>query len=145
MNDKLYPLTLYYDASCPLCRREMNFLVGRDRHCRLRLVDVSTAGFDNDTGVPVAVLMARMHARRGDGALASGVEVFRLAYEAVGLGWIVWPLRTPWLAQVFDRLYTVVARHRNRVPHWLSAALFGHGGLLPGCRDGVCRPAGDRP
>ena len=140
MNDTTYPLMLYFDGSCPLCRREMDFLVARDRCCRLRLIDVGAAGFHNDTGIPVATLMTRMHARRGDGALVSGVEVFRLAYEAVGLAWLVWPLRTPGLAQVFDRLYGMVARHRNRVPHWLSAALFGHG-----CRRGLCRTDGDRP
>jgi len=145
MNDTIYPLTLYFDASCPLCRREMNFLVARDRRCRLRLLDVSAAGFHNDTGIPVATLMARMHARRGDGALVSGVEVFRLAYEAVGLAWVVRPLRTPGLAHLFEQLYRLVARHRNRAPHWLSSALFGHGTLLPACRDGVCRVDGEQP
>jgi predicted DCC family thiol-disulfide oxidoreductase YuxK len=144
MDNRLYPLTLYYDASCPLCRREMNFLVTRDRHCRLRLIDVSSADFVNDTRLPVAKLMARMHARRGDGALVDGVEVFRLAYEAVDLGWIVLPLRSPLLAPLLDWLYTRVARNRNRIPHWLSSLLFGHAARRRGCHDGRCQLRGGR-
>jgi len=144
MDNGLYPLTLYYDASCPLCRREMNFLVARDRHCRLRLIDVSATDFINDTRLPVARLMARMHARRGDGTLVAGVEVFRLAYEAVDLGWIVLPLRSPLLAPLLDRLYMLVARNRNRMPHWCSALLFGHAARRQGCHDGRCDLQGDR-
>jgi predicted DCC family thiol-disulfide oxidoreductase YuxK len=138
MDNGLYPLTLYYDASCPLCRREMNFLRARDRHCRLRLIDVSAADFANDTRRPVTKLMARMHARRGDGTLVAGVEVFRLAYEAVDLGWIVLPLRSPLLAPLLDRLYTLVARNRNRFPDWCSALLFGHASRRGECRNGRC-------
>jgi predicted DCC family thiol-disulfide oxidoreductase YuxK len=138
------PLTLYFDASCPLCRREMDFLVARDRHWRLRLIDVSAPDFGNDTGVPVAQLMERMRARLGDGTLVDGVEVFRLAYEAVGLGWIVRPLRSPVLAPLFDRLYMLVARHRNLVPRWFSAVLFGHAARRQGCNGGQCRVQGDR-
>jgi predicted DCC family thiol-disulfide oxidoreductase YuxK len=145
MNDTTYPLTLYFDGSCPLCQREMNFLVARDRRCRLRLIDVSRGDFANDTGVATARLMARMHARRGDGTLVDGIEVFRLAYQAVGLGWLVRPLAWPLLAPALDRLYTLVARHRNRVPQWCSALLFGHAGRRGGCRNGRCMLPGGRP
>jgi len=145
MEDRSYPLTLYFDGSCPLCQREMNFLVARDRHCRLCLVDVSCDGFANDTGLPVARLMARMHGRRGDGRLVDGIEVFRLAYEAVGLGWLVRPLAWPILAPMLDRAYMLVARHRNRVPHWCSALMFGHASRCGACRAARCALPGGRP
>lgn len=145
MDARIYPLTLYFDGSCPLCQREMNFLVARDHRCRLRLIDVSRCDFANDTGLPKARLMARMHARRGDGALVDGIEVFRLAYEAVGLGWLVRPLAWPIMAPALDRLYMLVARHRNRVPQWCSALLFGHASRRGDCRAGRCTLPGGRP
>lgn len=144
MNDRTYPLTLYFDGSCPLCMREMIFLRARDKRWRLRLVDVSAPDFDNDTGVPVATLMGRMHARCADGTLVDGVAVFRLAYEAVGLGWIVGPLRWPVLVPVLDRLYMLVARNRNRFPDWCAALMFGRASQRGDCRNGRCTLSGDR-
>ena len=34
-----FPLTVFYDASCPLCASEMHALAARDREARLVLVD----------------------------------------------------------------------------------------------------------
>jgi len=143
MNARIYPLTIYVDGSCPLCRREMTFLSARDRRRRLRLEDISAPEFANDTGVPLENLMARIHARRGDGTLVDGIEAFRLAYEAVGLGWIVRPLRWPLLAPFLDRLYMLVARNRNRFPDWCSALMFGHASRRGECRKGRCTIGGD--
>jgi hypothetical protein len=41
--------------------------------------------------------LALIHARRADGQVLKGVEVFRLAYEAVGLGWVSAAMRLPLL------------------------------------------------
>ena len=43
MNASRYPLTIYYDASCPLCAAEMHALRDEDHACRLRLVDCSAS------------------------------------------------------------------------------------------------------
>src|SRR5690606_26370025 len=40
------PLTLYVDADCPLCAREIHLLQRRADPQRLRLVDISAADFD---------------------------------------------------------------------------------------------------
>ena len=36
-----YPLTVYFDATCPLCTAEMGAMQARDSAKRLRLVDCS--------------------------------------------------------------------------------------------------------
>ncbi|KTT06843.1 DCC1-like thiol-disulfide oxidoreductase family protein, partial [Pseudacidovorax intermedius] len=46
MNPDVYPLTLYYDASCPMCDAEMTHLRLRDEAGRLAFVDASAPGFD---------------------------------------------------------------------------------------------------
>lgn len=113
----IYPLTLLYDGNCPICKLEMDNLQARDAHGRLLLVDIAAAGFDiapyaRAHGVSHADLMALIHAVRADARLVVGVEVFRLAYGAVGLGALTRPTGWPLLAPVFDRAYAIFARHR---------------------------------
>ena len=108
-----YPLTLFYDASCPVCALEMDHLRERDHRGRLVFVDIAAPGFDAAAhGTTLAAMNAEIHAQRPDGSMLRGVEVLRLAYDAVGLGWVVqasgWPLLQP-LADVGYRLF---ARHR---------------------------------
>ncbi len=138
MRDGNYPLSLFYDASCPLCRREIEFLLARDELRRLVAVDVSSPGFANDTGVPMKTLLTMMHGRRPDGTILQGAEVFRLAYGAAGLAWVAGALSWPALAPFWNVFFAFVGHHRNRFPDWLSAAIFGRDGRRGACRDGRC-------
>lgn len=125
MNPMIYPLTIYYDASCPLCNAEMNNLMLRNHAQQLQFVDASAAGFASPLpGIAQADLMNLIHARRADGNVVKGVEVFRLAYGAVGLGWVTAPTAWPLLKQLADHAYPWVVRHRYRFPRWLVHALF---------------------
>jgi predicted DCC family thiol-disulfide oxidoreductase YuxK len=118
MNTANFPLTLLYDASCPVCRLEMHALRERDlaKHPDaplLRLVDMSAPGFDAARyGATLAQMNALIHAMRPDGSLVVGVEVFRLAYGAVGLGKWFAPTGWRWLKPLFDWAYALFARNR---------------------------------
>jgi predicted DCC family thiol-disulfide oxidoreductase YuxK len=99
-----YPLTVFYDASCPMCAGEMQALKARDRDERLALVDCSAPDFDEDEllgdGLSRRDLMGLIHARDAHGRWFVGVEVFEL----------VWGTRLPrWLRVV----YPWVARNRQ--------------------------------
>ncbi len=134
MNAERYPLTVYYDRSCPLCRDEMHFLAARGGPDRIHLVDASAPDFVNDTGVASDVLMTRIYGRRADGTLISGMSLLREVYAAANLGWVLQATGLPVLRPLFDRLYVFVANNRYRLPAWASHRLFKHGS----CHNGVC-------
>jgi predicted DCC family thiol-disulfide oxidoreductase YuxK len=85
----------------------------------------SDEAFDpGSVGVPMEVLMDRIHGRLPDGTLVEGVEVFRRLYTAVGFGVLVAPTRLPGIRQLLDLAYRWFARNRLR--------------LTGRCADGVC-------
>ncbi|WCM94628.1 DUF393 domain-containing protein [Acidovorax sp. NCPPB 2350] len=120
-----YPLTLYYDSRCPLCMTEMGNLMRRDRAGLLRFADIWAPDFAGPPpGTTQQDLLTLIHAQDADGRVLRGVEVFRRAYEAVGMGWVTAATRWPVLGPLADRLYPVLARNRYRLPRWLVSGLF---------------------
>ena len=108
-----YPLTLYYDGLCPVCNLEMDNLKARNEQGLLRFVDISVPFFDpTPLGVSLQSLNELIHAKRPAGSLVVGVEVFRLAYSAVGLGRWFAPTALPVLKPLADAAYAVFARNR---------------------------------
>jgi predicted DCC family thiol-disulfide oxidoreductase YuxK len=122
---RAWEIKLLYDGDCPLCRREVEFLRRRNRAGRLSLEDIAAPGFDPARyGLDAASVMARIHGVLPDGRVVEGMEVFRRAYAAVGLGWLLAPSRWPLVSRLFDRAYAIFARNRLR---WTGR-----------CADGAC-------
>jgi predicted DCC family thiol-disulfide oxidoreductase YuxK len=104
---------LLYDGECPFCVREVRFLQKRDRHRRLTFEDITEPGFDPSRyGTTREELMGVIHGVFPDGRVVKKVAVFREAYRAVGLGWLIAPTEWPLLRGIFDRLYMIFARNR---------------------------------
>jgi predicted DCC family thiol-disulfide oxidoreductase YuxK len=115
-----FPLTVFYDASCPVCVLEIEMLRRRDTEQRLQLIDLSAPTFDAAIyGFEHADLDAVLHAVRPDGSVVRGMAALRLAYRGAGLGWLLQATRWPIVASIADAAYRVFARHR----HALSRAL----------------------
>jgi len=109
-------LKLLYDGECPLCVREVRLLERLNKRGHLALENIADPAFDPARyGRTLEELMGHIHGQLPDGRLVTGVEVFRRAYEAVGLGWLAAPLRWPLLAPLFDRAYAWFARNRLRL------------------------------
>lgn len=146
-----FPLTIFYDASCGLCRQEMHTIKRYDRHERLRLVDCSAADFDDaparQEGVSQADMMRLIRARDADGRWLVGIDVFVLAYRATDNLLVSGLWAHAWLRPLWDRLYPWVARYRmplsrmgftglfNRLVNWSAARAHRRSAA---CRDGQC-------
>jgi len=105
---------ILFDGDCPLCSREVAFLARRDgARGRLALEDISASDFDPARyGKTQSELMARIHGVLPDGQVIEGMEVFRRAYAAVGLGWLLAPTKWPGLRALADWAYRFFARNR---------------------------------
>ncbi len=107
-------LTIYYDASCPLCSAEMHALAARDAGRRLALVDCSAPGFAGGTDAPPrSELMRRIHARDAHGRWLRGIAVFAEAYRAAGFTRTARVLEAPLLRPLLDLCYGPLADHRR--------------------------------
>ena len=73
-------LKVFYDGSCPLCRREISLMRGLDKDGRIEFADVSAG--EVGVGVDRAQLLARFHVRE-DGELKSGAEAFAAMWRAI--------------------------------------------------------------
>jgi predicted DCC family thiol-disulfide oxidoreductase YuxK len=121
----VYPLTLLYDANCPVCALEMDHLREHTEAGRLVFVDIGAEGFDpTPYGASFEAMDAEVHAVLPDGSVIKGVEVLRLAYDAAGLGWVMRPTGWAPLRPLFDLGYRVFARHRRHISR-ATAPLIG--------------------
>ena len=104
-------------------------LARRDRgRGRIELEDISKPEFDPGVyGLDQPSVMDRMHGVLPDGSVVEGMEAFRRAYAAVGLGWLLAPTGWPGLRWLFDAAYRLFARNRMRLT-----------GRANACEDGSC-------
>ena len=112
-----YPLNIYYEAACPLCNAEITNLMRRNTAGLLQFTDISAPGFVARLGnVTTNDLLELIHAQRADGVVIKGLEVFRLAYSAVGSNWFAIMTRWPFVSAIAAQSYQLLARVRHRLP-----------------------------
>ena len=118
------PLTVFYDASCPVCSLEMDHLRARDATGRLCLIDMSAPEFDAARhGFSAVDLDAQIHAVGAHGTVSRGMAALRQAYAAAGLGWLLRPTGLAPLAPGFDWAYRLFAHHRRAISRGLAPAI----------------------
>jgi len=136
MDASIYPLEFLYDGHCRICLFDVARLRRADSQGRLSFIDVTAPGFDAAAyGRSTDELLARIHARRADGVVVEGPEVFRLALAAVGYGWLVAPTRWPGFAWITEQAYRWFARNRVELSRRFGG-IFAR--WTPDCPDGVC-------
>ncbi|WP_299730200.1 DUF393 domain-containing protein [uncultured Endozoicomonas sp.] len=118
------PVTLFYDGSCPICMREINHLSGMNRKQLLKLVDIKGEGFqENYPEFDPEELDRFIHAKLADGRVVKGIDATLAAWEAVGMGVFIAPLRWPGVACVADLGYRAFARNRHGISRMLGPLL----------------------
>ena len=119
--DALYPLTIYYDHSCPLCRYEMLRLKQHDSANLMLLIDCSAAGFTPPAGAPSkAAMMQLLHAQTASGEWLVGVPVFQHVYRAAGFAQFANWMTKPFVQRILIRIYPIIALHRYLIPGCVS-------------------------
>ncbi len=96
-------VTAWYDSACPLCVREIAFMRRLDRRNSIEFIDVH-----GGAGCPIdpAELLARFHAREGDGPLVSGAAAFAAMWRAIPrLRPLGVAAQRPWVLWILERLY----------------------------------------
>jgi predicted DCC family thiol-disulfide oxidoreductase YuxK len=86
-------MTVYFDGSCPLCRREIGFYKNSAGADQIRWEDISRVLDGQVAGdLSCQQAMARFHVRATDGSLKSGaaafVELWLSLKNWYWLGWI---------------------------------------------------------
>jgi len=113
-----FPITIFYDASCPICATEMHTIKETDFHNQLILIDCSNQDFKEPAFCPSTkdIMMERIHAVDATGQWIKGVDVFQVAYQAAGFHQLsrFWGSKT--LRPILSRAYPWIADNR----HWLS-------------------------
>lgn len=75
--------TVYFDGSCPLCRREISYYQQQTGGEAFQYVDVSRPDAQLGPGLERARSLTRFHARDSSGRLVSGAEAFVLLWRAL--------------------------------------------------------------
>ena len=105
-----------FDSECPFCRVEAHVMTCLNRKGHLALEDIAAPGFESSFyGSTFEELMGTLHGFFPDGGATHGMETFRQAYRAVGLGWLFAPTGWPTLRPLFDFAYVLFAKHRVRL------------------------------
>ncbi|WP_447964810.1 thiol-disulfide oxidoreductase DCC family protein [Nitrospira sp. Ecomares 2.1] len=113
---KPYPLRVYYDGECQICRREIDLMKMFNRKAHLHFIDFSNSSYHaTDHGLSQCNLEKVIHARWSDGTLITGVEVFREMWEGVGLGFLARCSRRPIFNKLLVNTYTWFAKNRLRL------------------------------
>lgn len=120
-SQQLPALTIFYDATCPLCAAEMRSLKRYDRDGRIQLEDIFQPEFEQRfPGIDPAAANRILHARSSDGQLLLGLDVTCSAWQLVGRGRWLQLLRWPLVRPLADRGYRLFARHRYTFSYLLT-------------------------
>lgn len=110
---KPFPLTVYFDGECPICRREIDLMKLFNRKERLQFIDFSTSSYRAvDNGLNPCDLGKVIHARWADGTIITGVEVFGEMWEAIGLRLFARLSRRPMINALLVKAYRWFAKNR---------------------------------
>ncbi|GJL49108.1 MAG: thiol-disulfide oxidoreductase [Nitrospirales bacterium] len=111
-----YPLTVYFDGECPICRREIDLIKWLNRKKRLRFIDFSTSSYrEQEHGLKTCDLGQVIHARWANGTTITGVEVFRRMWEAIGLGCLTRLSRFSPFDKLLIKAYAWFAKNRLKL------------------------------
>ena len=109
-----WPARIYYDGACPVCRASAASIQSRDKHQRLRLVDIATEEFSPQIeGITPVGVRQELHVKLAGGQILVGIDALFVIAEALPslaiLRWLGWLPGVRFLGRPFYRWF---AAHR---------------------------------
>ncbi|MCF8506482.1 MAG: DUF393 domain-containing protein [Caulobacter sp.] len=108
-------ITVWFDGSCPLCRREVAWMRRLDRDAAVNFIDIGTG--KGVCPIDRSDLLNRFHAREANGPMLSGPAAFAALWRALPL---LRPLgliaRHAAILAVLEQLYRLFLRLRPLTP-----------------------------
>ncbi len=114
--DQSEKFEVFFDAQCPLCKKEIDMVRRMDVNQRLILTDIAAEDFDSSlVGKELDTLMREIHGRHADGRWVVGVEVFREIYSRVGFQKLASISKLPIIRSLLEVGYKCFAWPRYRL------------------------------
>jgi 3-demethoxyubiquinol 3-hydroxylase len=112
-------LTVLYDGSCPLCRREIAHLRGlaqRAPGSGLCFADIAVAQTDPLLAADRARLLSRFHVQRSDGSRLDGAAAFVAMWARLpGWRWLARLAQVPGMLVMLELAYRLFLKLRPRL------------------------------
>tara|TARA_B100000674_G_scaffold391306_1_gene335300 strand:+ start:94 stop:492 length:399 start_codon:yes stop_codon:yes gene_type:complete len=112
-----YKLTFLYDGGCPLCKRETNFLKSRDYNSNILFVDINDKDYEpiKFEKISYEKAMRNLHGILNDGQIIKGLDVLAYSYQIIGMGWVYYPIKIPYISSLLKKIYSVWAKYRLQI------------------------------
>lgn len=108
--------TVFFDDSCPLCRREVGLYRSLPSDAPIDWQDVSSASPEGLHGVSQAQLMRRFHVRTETGEMLSGARAFAHVWAQLpGWRYLALLFRIPGMPWLMEGLYRLFLKVRPAV------------------------------
>ncbi len=115
-------LSVFYDGSCPMCRREIDFYKRRRGAHQINWVDVSEATDNVAPNLSCEAAMARFHVQTADGEVIDGGAAFAALWrELPAFRWLGHLFSVQPLKWILNKAYDLFLPLRPRI----QSALFG--------------------
>ena len=116
-------LTIYYDASCPLCLAEIHLLKNHNKRGLLEFVSLQDLR-PSDCDINCELAMQTIHARLGDSQMIKGHEVFFEAYKRTHLSFINYIFSFAIVRYVYAKFYLNFAKYRHQISKVIGPTLL---------------------
>ncbi len=115
-------LTVFYDGSCPLCRREIEFYRSRSGADSISWVNLATAADDAlPKDVDRQTLESRFHVADRRNGVISGAPAFFAIWKTLPAFRVLGALqRIPGMVQIAEFTYTQFLKVRPKLQKWAA-------------------------
>jgi len=104
--------TLFFDGSCPLCRREVAVL-NKIKFESLHLVDIHHLDRRSSDDIPDdETLLRTLHLQTADGEFLKGLDATVKSWSHTPYGWVFKPLHWPVIRPIASHIYKIWAARR---------------------------------